>query len=161
MVDIQSKEVIDKISDELKVQPALVIPRELSKQIQLSYGVNPPKNIQGSAVVNLSDSSSVTIITAHAIKRTFITGAWLSIAKSVAATSLFTELIFTPRHSNAATSIIRVRYEPVTAGSFTQHVEFPHPIELLQGSVVGIINSTAVASIDVSAAITFYETDPQ
>lgn len=41
MVDIQSKESIDKISDELKIQPSLMIPRELGKNIQLTYDIGP------------------------------------------------------------------------------------------------------------------------
>lgn len=40
MVDIQSKEVIDKISEQLKIQPSIVIPRVLGKDIQLVFDVN-------------------------------------------------------------------------------------------------------------------------
>ena len=65
MVDIQSKEVIDKISDELKVQPALQIPRELAKQIQLVYEVNPLRiaNIVRSATIINTTSTIFTIPT--------------------------------------------------------------------------------------------------
>jgi len=160
MVDIQSKEVIDKISDDLKVQPSLQIPRELAKQIQLVYNVNPEREIK-IASVTASDSTAVAIMTTSATKNTFLIGASLSTAKDVVSTSLFSAIrghVF----GQAATAILFAqRYEPVTAGAHSLTINFSKPIKLERASVVSVSNSTNVASIDTTGIVYFFETDPQ
>jgi len=159
MVDIQSKEVIDKISDELKIQPALSIPRTLGKDIQLSYNVNPVRNIQ---VIRspLIDASAVTMLTTSPTKRTFICGVQLSVSKSVLSTSVFSNISANPKNG-AAVQLAELRYEPVTAGEHETQIQFTCPIELDTGTNVILNNSTAIASIDTIGIIYFYETDPQ
>lgn len=59
MVEIQSKEVIDKISAELKIQPSMEIPRELNKNIQLVYNINSDNFIKNTD--ELTDSGPRTV----------------------------------------------------------------------------------------------------
>ena len=160
MVDIQAKEIIDKIFKELKIQPALTLPRRIGDRINLVYVVNPETpNIQV-ALGNASDSSaSVTIFTTHATKPTFLTGLTVTIAKSSLATATSTDVRFTPIGKAQATGL-RVRYEPSTAGQFTETLSLNNPIELEPGTTVNFQNDTAIASIDVSATAFFYEVDP-
>jgi len=160
MVDIQSKEVIDKISDELKVQPAMEIPRALAKDIQLVYEVNPTPLIQ-TISSTVSDGTAITIFTTSAVKDTFMVGLSLSVAKDVLATSLFSRITARPFGQAANLEFIRIRYEPVTVGDFIESLSFPHPIKLARGSPISLTNSTAVGSIDTTGIIFFYETDPQ
>jgi len=54
MVDIQSKEVIDKMSEDLKVQPAMMLPRLLGNQIMPTFSVNSDNIITAGG---LSDAS--------------------------------------------------------------------------------------------------------
>ena len=156
---IQSKEVIDKISEELKVQPALEIPRELMDKIQLVYGVNPPIKTQVKEVV-VSDASTGTFHTTHATKRTFIIGAQISTAKSVASTSIFSKVVIIPAEG-VASALLTLRYEPITAASnLSTSIILPHPIELAKSTIIALTNSTAIASIDTAGSIYFYEVDP-
>lgn len=159
-LDIQSKEVIDKISDELKVQPSMAIPRELMDKIQLVYGVNPERIIR-SLHANVSDSTSGTIFTTATNKKTFIVGVQLSITKDVVSTSLFSNITFTDFLGTADKILMQLRYEPVTAGNIELSTTFTHPVEVQPGTAVAIANSTNIASIDTTGVVFFYETDPQ
>ena len=160
MVDIQAKEVIDKISEDLKVQPAMAIPRELAKQIQLIYNVNPVRNVQ-IATGTASDATSGIIHTTSAVKDTFLIAANISVAKDVVNTSLETFLVATAAASNLGLQLMRLKYEPVTAGQFSMSQSFPIPIKLRRSTTITIENTTAIASIDAAASILFFETDPQ
>ena len=159
MVEHQSKEVIDKISDELKMQPAMSIPREISKNIQLVYEVNPIRRVQVAVGVAV-DTTSATVFTTHATKDTFVTSISLSVSKDVVNTSAASRVQLFPV-GGAVVHVVRINYEPVTAGSHDKTVLFNPPIKLERNSVVNIINLTGLASIDASAIVTFYETDPQ
>lgn len=158
MVDIQSKEVIDKIAEDLKVQPALQIPRELAKAIQLVYNVNPERmiRIKGNTA---SDATSAAIHTTSATKDTFLVGLSLTIAKSALATSLSSGIIITP-FGEASATVELIRYEPTTAGQFHTNIQFIKPIKLNRGSTVTVTNTTATASIDTTGTIFFFEVDP-
>lgn len=160
MTDIQSKEVIDKISEELKIQPAMQIPRELAKNIQLVYNVNPEHIVQV-AGANAIDETSATIINTHAVKKTFLIGFSLSVAKSVLATSLFSTISAVLRNSSSSAELIRLRYEPTTAGQHSVNYTFLIPVELSKSTAITVTNSTAIASIDTVGNIYFYEVDPQ
>ena len=158
-MDIQAKEVIDKISEDLKVQPSLSIPRALSKEIQLSYNVNPERDIKA---VNgtASDSTGVTIFTTHATKRTFMIGMNLSVAKDAISTSISSAIEGKFMSGPPNTNLFLIRYEPLTAGQFAENITFPIPIELEKGVLIRVTNTTAVGSIDTTAIIYFYEVDP-
>lgn len=157
---IQSKEIIDKISEELKLQPALEIPRELMDKIQLVYGINPEPKIQilsGSA----NDSATATIHTTSDVKDTFLVGITLTVAKSVLSTSIESAINCTTEEGDLERAILRLRYEPVTAGQFSESMTFPFPIKLKRGTTITVTNTTSIASIDASGSIQFFEKDPQ
>lgn len=159
-LDIQSKEVIDKISQDLKVQPSLSIPRELMDKIQLVYGVNPERLIKRLSVAT-SDDAAEPIFTTSAVKDTFIIAMTLTVAKSVASTSLNTRILGIIFGESSADELLRINYEPVTAGQFSQNLVLPIPIKMQRNTAVTLNNSTGVASIDAGAIIYFYEVDPQ
>jgi len=160
MTDIQSKEVIDKISEDLKIQPAMKIPREIMDKIQLSYNVNPERLIR-MAVADVQDDTLETIFTTDSSKDTFIVGATISVAKSVLSTSIFTKLLVFPFQRTAVETIFQIKYQPVTVGQFTESITFPQPIKLARNTLVQLDNSTAIASLDTSITVFFYEVDPQ
>lgn len=160
MVEIQSKEVIDKISDELKVQPALEIPRTLAKDIQLVYDVNTMPKVFLKAGT-LSDSAGPTAIhTTSSERDTFITFIDLTLAKDVVSDSIVTQVLMVIDGKATAPALL-LRYEPVTAGQFNKGIIFNPPIKLERGSSITITHSQATASIDASAVVGLYETDPQ
>ena len=160
MVDIQSKEVIDKISEDLKVQPALQIPRELAKQIQLIYSVNPERIVKFTHV-SVSDSTGGAILMTNATKNTYLVGLQLSTTKDVVATSIFTSITGTPR-DGVVKNLFTLRYEPLTAiSNISEAINFAQPILLEKGTSVTLTHTTAVGSIDSTATAYFFETDPQ
>jgi len=158
-LDIQSKEVIDKISEELKVQPAMSIPRELMDKIQLVYGVNPDRLVRmiGGSLV---DGTTTTLHTTHATKRTFLLSCFMTVAKDVVSDSIFSTIAVVPFGSGGVNAL-RIRYQPVTAGQFTEGINYSLPIELEKGTDIDFLHNAGTASIDGSALITFFETDPQ
>jgi len=160
MVEIQSKEVIDKIADELKIQPSMNVPREVENKINLSYNVNPPRTTIIKSG-NAFDSTGGTIFATSTQKRTFLLGVSLAISKDIVSDSIFTRVLVDLAETNANEAIFYVRYEPLTAGQLNESIIFPYPIELKKGSNVTLGNSTATSSIDVNATFYLYETDPQ
>jgi len=158
-LEIQSKEVIDKISEELKVQPALQIPRKIGEKIDLVYSVNPARKLQV-AGGTVADATEGSIFTAAANKRTFLVHAHLSVAKDVVSDSVSTWLRCTPLGQAANTVFLNMRYEPITvASNLNLTWTASEPLEIEPGSAVLITNSTATASIDAGAVITYFETD--
>ena len=160
VLDIQSKEVIDKISDELKVQPSLQIPRELAKQIQLVYNVNPSRNIQVLEKTTADDAAE-SMTTTSATKRTFATGVFLSVSKDVLAISINSSITAQIPGGAVNQALIKINYEPTTVGNHTASVMFDPPIELAKSASVTLRNSNATASIDTTGILYFFETDPQ
>ena len=160
MVEIQSKEVIDKVSDELKVQPSIQIPRELAKLIQLVYDVSPVRLVKV-ANLDVSDGTAGTLITTSSEKDTFLLGATISVSKDVVNNGIFSAVDCVP-FGDTRRQVLIINYEPVTAASnLGQTITFKHPIKLDRNTSVRILNGAALASIDTAASITFYETDPQ
>ena len=161
VLDIQAKEVIDKIARDLKVQPSLSVPRKLSENIQLEYNVNPERDIQ-SNTGTLSDGTALTLFTTSLVKDTFLVGATLSVAKDIVSDSIVSQIKFTPFGAAANAAGLAMRYEPITVGSnLNVALNLPMPIKLARGSIVSVANSTATASIDTVAAVYFYEVDAQ
>jgi len=162
MVDIQSKEVIDKMSEDLKVQPSLTLPRVLGTTIQPTYEVNPvlkPRNFQAA----ISDALAVTILTTDPIKRTFLHSVFLTVAKDVVSTSTFTRIDGFALGSSTTSSenFLIVRYEPVTVGSnITAQMRFDPPIELQKGALLRVRHGNATASIDGTAIVVISNSDP-
>jgi len=160
MVEIQSKEIIDKMSEDLKVQPSMTLPRTLANNIQPTYEVNPDRLIQF-AGGGPTDATSTTIHTTHATKDTFLIAATMSTSKSVLSTSTNSSIAVTV-FGGAALAMLVTRYEPVTAASnLRQSMNFPMPIKLERGTDINVTNSTAIASIDTRAHVYFFEVDPQ
>jgi len=162
MVDIQSKEIIDKMSDDLKVQPAMQLPRELGKQILPVYNVNPVRNIDVKSV-NVNDTATaIAIHTTSATKRTFLIGVSIAVNKdvvNVGTNSLIRANV--TGNLTVATNLLIVRYESVTAGSFNENIMFPIPIEITKNTSIEFKHNGALASIDGTGIVYFYETDPQ
>lgn len=161
MVDIQSKEVIDKISDELKIQPALNIPRVLGKDIQLVYGVNPQKNNTVLfSTVRAASASNFVLFTVDSNKDTFLTGLNFTVDSDVVAdnTTYHVELTV----ANGAEFRIFQFFKTTTTAIRDQIVlNFNHPIKLFRGSTIQLTN---VFTVGVGSAVVTgfgYTTDPQ
>jgi len=160
MVDIQSKEVIDKISDELKIQPSLQIPRTLMDKIQLAYSVNPKREIK-IARGTAQNATTATVLTASSVNDTFLTAASLSVSKSALATSVLSTLTCQPKGQAVLQTLLLINYEPTTAGDRVATHSFIEPILLERGSIVTVTNTTTVSFIESVGIVHFFETNPQ
>ena len=161
MVDIQSKEVIDKISDELKIQPSMEIPRELGKNIQLNYDVNPLRFVNEINIINrTTTASAATVFTTPSDRDFFLTGVTLANVSDATADNTTIALNIT-LESGVVVSIILLRKLTTTAFDKVVTNDFTIPIKLLRGSPITFINAFTVGA-SVSSVITIgYTTDPQ
>lgn len=162
MVDIQSKEVIDKISDELKVQPAMQIPRALAKDIQLVYNVEPPRVQKDFGHTGRVTSSGTTaIFIASAKKRTFLTGFTVSYEKDVSSDGVSVTVQATIKGNASADTILRLESITLTAKSEFVSVQLENPIELEPSTAVNLIKAFTLGVLVSGATVSVYTTDPQ
>jgi len=158
-LEIQSKEVIDKISDELKLQPAMKIPRELMDKIQLVYGINPEREIQVDSTIRATTGSG-NILTTSATKKTFLVGATMGYMHDATADSTDNQFLIIPK-GKAAQALLRLSKLTTTADARSISISFDKPIELEPGTVVSIQQAFTVGAGTISGTVIFYETEPQ
>jgi len=160
MVEIQSKEVIDKISDELKVQPALKIPRDLMDKIQLVYNINPvlPNTVLAD-LQRTTTATAVTMFTAPAGKRTFITGVKFATYTNSTADNL--QIFLTGVIGGATLRLMDFVKLTTVAISQTDSVMYPIPIEIDESSVVAFTNIFTVGASVTNIILFGFTTDIQ
>lgn len=158
MVDIQSKEVIDKISDELKIQPSLQIPRALAKDIQLVYDVG--ETFKSFIPVSFSDiritTGTSTLLTAHATRRTFLTGISLSTQADATANNT-TIFINATLRGRALATILRLAKVTTTLYEGSLSITFPTPIEIEPSSTVTMTNTFTVGASSAAGSVHGFE----
>ena len=136
------------------------IPRELSKNIQLVYNVNPRKMaivVRGSS--NSSTGSSA-IFTTSLNNNFFLTAVSLTNQSDATADNTLISFVIIPR-GGVATNILRFAKITTTVfqGSITLNLTVP--ILLDRGSVISFNTSFTVGASNSSASLVGYETDPQ
>ncbi len=158
-LDIQSKEVIDKISQDLKVQPAMQIPRELMDKIQLVYQVNQDHVVQRVEGASNSSTGNATIFTTPSAKDFFLTSASMSVTCDVVADSTSYKLFVTI--NGVGKNLFELA--KTTLVVFTDHIQmnFNPPLKLDRASIIGINQSFTVGDSTQVGVITGYEVDPQ
>ena len=165
MTDIQSKEVIDKISDELKIQPALVIPRVISKDIQLTYGVNPVRvsdNIDAmSDVAEKTTTGALIILTTSSDKDYFLTSLNVSFVKDAVCDSATGAYSVTVIINGRSTFLVSLPIITLTAERADIFLAFPSPIKLDRGSNIVITGTFTVGVCVRTANCQGFVTNPQ
>ena len=161
MVDIQSKEVIDKISQDLKVQPALQIPRELAKQIQLVYSVNavPVANIFENETRTTTTGASNIFMT-PTNRDFFLTHVYLHNVSDATADNTIIRLIVT-KENGVQVDIIAFSKITTTAFSATHSITFNTPIKLLRGTNITFVNAFTVGVSVSDVNFSGFTIDPQ
>lgn len=158
---INNGEVIRKLIQEAKINTAHdTTPTQLAEKILAVINVNPDRLVQVRTEA-ASDTASLTAIhTTSATKDTFIIGAALSYHKDVVSDSETTDIRCTP-FGKGETLLIQLNYEPTVAGNDHAEITFPLPIKVARGTIIGIKNQTATASIDNVGTIYFYEVETE
>tara|TARA_Y100000034_G_scaffold113837_1_gene149269 strand:+ start:229 stop:711 length:483 start_codon:yes stop_codon:yes gene_type:complete len=160
MVDIQSKEVIDKVSDELKIQPAMSIPRSLANNIQLTYDINRSKCANFSFSQGRTTTGTGTIFTSNANKRTFLTHVSLSAMANATADNTSYNLNIV---NELGVTTPLIRFEKITTTAFQDSMALPltHPIEIEAGSSVQFSSTFSAGASVMGATVSGFEIDPQ
>lgn len=160
MVDIQSKEVLDKIADELKIQPNLQIPRELAKQIQLTYEVNPKRIVTFNTSSTRNTSGTTIVITTPTDRDFFLTSLQLSTQFNATADNTLISMNAVLK-GGPTRAIIRLQKLSLTAYTGITTREFNPPVLLERGSDISMGSTFTVGSGITGASIMGYTTDPQ
>jgi len=160
MVDIQSKEVIDKISEQLKIQPALMIPREIGKDIQLTFDVNTSRVADTIADGFSSSTGALIFFITPTDRDFFLTSTYLNITKDVSNDNTATTIEVTP-FGKAEFPVIQIISQTLTvANNINSVTTFATPIKLERGSNIRIIGPFTVGAMGKGAIITGFTTDP-
>lgn len=161
MVDIQSKEVIDKMSEELKVQPSMALPRTLVNTIQPVYNVNPVPFIKlRGAAISTSTGSTTSLLPAQGVgKRVFITA--MSLQNSKDATSNATSAVITGSMNGQGTTFMIL---PLIVGAGAQSsgytMTFEPAIELTENTALLFGSTFTLGTQSTSATVFGYVIDP-
>lgn len=159
MVDIQSKEAIDKMSEELKVQPAMTLPRALVNNIQpvFEIGAPPRSNFVESGVATAG--TNVTVLTTDTRRDTYITAIIFSLEKDGSADNASVDLRTTM--NGATQQLSRIVGITLTAKSEVQTLSLPFPLKIDRGVAILITGANTVGVIHKSAVVYGFTTDPQ
>lgn len=159
MVDIdksvQNVEVIKKLQDVTLISPMSSIPKTLAQQIIPVLNVDPIPLVffkTGNAI----DSDEGLIHTTSSTKRTFIVGASLTVAKDVAHTGV-SSTINAQTIGKIKQTIVKLNYEPLTAGNLNAVMNLLQPIELEKSSDITATNNLIDTSIDTGGTVHLYE----
>jgi len=160
MVDIQSKEVIDKISEELKIQPALSIPREISKNIQLTYGVNPKlvSLIVRDGTRTLTGSE--VIFTTSSVSDFYLVSVAISNQSNATADNTSVFIQGTPR-GKAVQNFLLLSKLTTTATTSQNSINPVIPVLLDRASTIVFGSAFTVGASSTSINLIGYEVDPQ
>lgn len=161
MVDIQSKEVIDKMSDELKIQPALALPRGLVNSIQPVYSVNPPKIVNIVKQISRSTTGSPTIFTTPSDRNFYLTSISFSATANSSADNTTYLVTAVPKNQSSSSTLLELRKTTLTAFNGNQFNNYPIPLLLEKGTAITMGSTFSAGTSVHSATITGYTTDPQ
>lgn len=168
MVEIQSKEAIDKISDELKVQPAVMIPRELMDKIQLTYDIGEGAIRKGFTAVGErdvtgagslftvpNDGHDYYLVHARLALTSDATydGKEVIIRIDTADDNRASVKILSLRHNDAGAAAIAFQDGETNFGSA--------PLRLTAGSTVDIVPSFTAGSLESTGIIHMFKTPRQ
>ena len=157
MAIMRNKDAVEALRNLTGLMTAEGIPQELQDKIQAVLVINPEKEIQVKDLT-ASDTVGANIMTTSATKRTFLTGVHLSVSKNIVSDSLFSRVNAIAK-GKAAINVLKLLYEPLTAGTIHESVMFNPPIELEKSTLITMGNSTTTASIDINTTLYFYEVD--
>lgn len=160
VMDIQSKEVIDKISEELKVQPAFDIPRGLSKDIQLVYGVNPLERTNVHRSNFRSSTGSITIFTVPTDRPFFLTQLILQNVSDATADNTLIVIAGTA-FGEPLRNIIQITKLTTTAFDDNITLTFRNPMRMEPGSTLTLTNTFAAGASTSAGTVLGFTTDPQ
>jgi len=163
MVDIQSKEVIDKISDELKIQPSLMIPRGLAKDIQLTYEVNPARPILTTFRQSVATTGTNSVAAAPSIgnKIYHVTGVLLNIQEDATSNNIRTHVSATALGGGI---LVLAELNKLTTTATTREIYVDYsnnPVPIAVGANITLTNTFSAGAANKGALIIGYFADAE
>lgn len=157
MVDIQSKEAVDRMSEELKIQPALVLPKKLADNIQPVFEIS--KKVANIVRSNSNAvTGSLTVYTTPTDQDFFLTAATVGHFENNLSNNILTSLNVV---INGAT---RQVLEIAKPGGFQvdQNIAltFDTPIKIDRGTNITVSNSFGAGAATKFATLIGYTSDP-
>ena len=160
MVEIQSKEAIDKISDELKVQPSMAIGRKLSENVQMTYDIAPKRVVDVVDGTIAATTSTATMVTTPTDRDFFLTGALMGFDKDDVCDGTSISIQAT-LFGKAETNIFFMSALTLVAQQRDNAMVYNPPIKLARGTTIKLAGAFTAGTMSKSASITGYTTDPQ
>lgn len=160
MVEIQSKEAIDKMSQELKVQPSMALPRTLMNTIQPTFDINTERVVNTAARATAATTGGVDLFVTPSDRDFFMTGLGLTFSCDATADSTVYRVSVTLA-GKAAVNIIEVQKQTTTADSQTHFREFTVPVLLERGTALRLIQVFTVGTSVSSGMVQGFTTDPE
>lgn len=164
MVEIQSKDVIDKISRDLKIQPALQIPREILKGIQLVYPIDPERDGLVAENVRAVTGAGALFTVPNDRHDYFLVDVTLSTTYDGTCNAVKTFIRGDLADTNEVNvELITLLYNPGTtvAGEHHLHKNFKHHVKLTPGSTVDIVNAFTLGTQSTHGSMTFFKMEQQ
>ena len=161
MVDIQSKEIIDKMSEDLKVQPAMALPRTLVNNIQPVFSVNSERAVSLTGNIQRTTSANgAGILVLPTGKRFFLTS--LMIQNVSDATADNTSIRITGISADTGASMSLAGMSKITLTAFSDSIsrEFNTPIEIQAGSTISLTNIFTLGVSVTHVSVEGYLVDP-
>jgi len=159
-MEIQSKEVIDKISDELKLQPAMKIPRELMEKIQLVYNVNPKRVVNVARGTTSTTTGEVSAFVTPTDRDFFLTHINISTASDVVCDNTRIAVLVTPE-GNTRLRILSIVKETLTVHQESAQLALVPPLKVERGSNITLQTIFTVGFNERTIEILGFFTDPQ
>jgi len=160
MVEIQSKEILNKISEDIKESNVNLLPRELSKNIQAVLIVNP-KNISNSDIVK-SDSrattGSTTLHTTSTTRDTYLVSVTLGAQADATADNTLVNLTITPSKT-AVTNILRLAKLTTTVFTGNISLNLSEPLLLARNTAISFGSTFTVGAVNMTASVVLFEVD--
>lgn len=159
MANHQSKEVVKKISEDLKIQPESLIPSAMSDKINYSYNVNPPRDNTALGFLSRNTTTAgIKIIDVHDTKDTFLTGIFLNHTTDGANDGTSAFISATMPNGNVET-LMNLTKITLVASSQNAYIQFNPPIRVKKGTDVNFGHVFTAGSSNAGMTIYGYEVD--
>jgi len=160
MVEHQSKEVVDKIAEVLKIQPATAFPKDVKEGIQPVFDINPERITTIVVRQGTTSTNTLTVFTTPANQDFYLTSAQISYTKDVSSDNVAVNLTITPELSGAADELIELVSQTLTVKDDHSAMNFSQPIKLQRGSTITLAGGFTVGTMTKVGIITGYSLDP-
>jgi len=151
------------MSDDLKIQPAMALPRKLVDNIQPTYSINTRHMINVVQRTSRSTTGSTILFTTPTDRDFFLTSMTVAATCDATADSTnYSGFLFPFNSPATSVLVIEIPKQTTTALSNVHQIKtFDPPIKISRGSAISITQAFTVGTSIVTGSLMGYTTDPQ